>query len=114
MKGRHLIAELYQCQAATPLLRDALLLRETCLDAVRHAGLTVVGDVFHQFEGGGVTGAVILAESHLAVHTWPEMHALSLDVYVCDYASHNGVKAQSLLDRLLALFSPGERVIREV
>ena len=46
--------------------------RSVCIDAVAAAGLTVVGERFHQFEPQGVTGTVLLAESHLAIHTWPE------------------------------------------
>lgn len=114
MKGRHLIAELHQCSAAPQYLADARVLRQSCLDAVTLAGLTIVGDVFHQFEGGGVTGAVILAESHLAVHTWPESCTVTLDVFVCNHACDNGAKAQALLDELIALFVPNDCKTREV
>ena len=46
--------------------------------------MTVVGDSFHQFEPQGVTGTVLLAESHLAIHTWPEQGFVTIDVYVCN------------------------------
>jgi len=52
---------------------------------VQAAGLTPVDGVFHRFPlPGGVTGVVLLAESHVAVHTWPERGAVTLDVYVCN------------------------------
>jgi S-adenosylmethionine decarboxylase proenzyme len=114
VKGKHLIAELHHCHGALQCLSDASRLRRHCLDAVSRAGLTIVGDVFHQFDGGGVTGAVILAESHLAVHTWPELGSVTLDVFVCNHANDNGGKAHAVLEDLLALFVPGDVVTREV
>ena len=59
--------------------------------------------------GSGITGVVLLAESHLAVHTWPEMAAVTLDVYVCNYGSDNAAKAHALFDALCAAFDPRSR-----
>jgi len=81
-------------------------LRSLCLDAVLACGLQPVGELFHRFaEGAGVTGVVLLAESHLAVHTWPELAAVTLDVYVCNYSGDNSARAQALLVRLEAAFA---------
>jgi S-adenosylmethionine decarboxylase len=106
MDGIHLLGEWYGCPADTPQMIDAEALRSACLEAVRAAGLTIVGDRFHQFEPQGVTGAVILAESHLAIHTWPEMGSVTLDVYVCNYTTDNTAKAQSLFRALEARLRP--------
>ena len=57
---------------------------ETLLpEACRAAGATVLGSRFHQFEPDGVTGIVLLAESHASVHTWPEAGLATLDVFTC-------------------------------
>jgi S-adenosylmethionine/arginine decarboxylase-like enzyme len=65
--GLHLMADLHGCTAAESLLRDAAALRTQCLDLVAAAGLGAVGECFHQFgHGGGVTGVVMLVESHLS------------------------------------------------
>lgn len=106
MDGIHFLGEWYGCPAGTPLMIDAQALRDACLDAVRAVGLTIVGDRFHQFEPQGVTGAVILAESHLAIHTWPEMGSVTVDVYVCNYTTDNTVKATSLFRALELKFGP--------
>jgi S-adenosylmethionine decarboxylase len=112
--GLHVIADLYGC-AVTSIFTDAARLEETCLTFVREAGLFDVGRLFHAFPGdGGVTGTVVLAESHLSVHTWPEHGFVSLDVYVCNYTSDNSAKARSLAERLIELFAPDERRVREV
>lgn len=107
MVGLHLIGDLYGCKGADGYFYDARLLRDHCIAAVRQAGLTVVGDYFHDFgEAGGVTGAVVLAESHLAIHTWPEKRYVTLDVYVCNYTENNRHKARRLFDSLVATFRP--------
>lgn len=92
---------------------DAAELAMACLDAVRAAGLQAVGQLFHTFPAtvqgpGGVTATVLLAESHLCVHTWPEQNAVTLDVYVCNFGADHSIKARALMDALLALFEPAE------
>jgi S-adenosylmethionine decarboxylase len=105
MHGLHLTADLRGCAAAAPLMTDPEALRRHCLQAVRQAGLTAVGEVFHPFPPpGGVTGVVLLAESHLAVHTWPEIGGVTLDVYVCNLHGDNRVRAAALLAALEAGF----------
>jgi len=107
MDGLHLTADLHACRADAAAMRDVDALRRLCLGAVQDAGLQPVAQVFHVFpEAAGVTGVVLLAESHLAVHTWPELDAVTLDVYVCNYGQDNSAKAQRLLDSLLATFAP--------
>jgi spermidine synthase/S-adenosylmethionine decarboxylase len=118
MNGLHLIAELHDCRCEAPLLRDVEALRELCLAVCSVPGLTPVGQVFHQFgsvaEPAGATGAVILAESHLAVHTWPEMNAVTLDLYVCNFSQDNSAAARQGCDRLIAAFAPERVELREV
>ena len=78
------------------------------------ADLTPVGELFHRFvpaaapsaAPSGITGVVLLAESHLAVHTWPELEAATLDVYVCNLGADNSARAEALLAALIAAFAP--------
>ena len=77
MQGLHLTADLHDCRGDTALLTDASRLAQLCTLAATGHGLTVVGDRWHAFPGhdgepGGLTGMLLLAESHLAIHTWPE------------------------------------------
>ena len=86
-------------------MTDASALRSLCLGAVAEAGLTPVGELFHRFaDGPGITGVVLLAESHLAVHTWPELGAVTLDVYVCNFGADNTARAERLMARLESAF----------
>ena len=108
MQGLHLTADLADCPVDRPAFTQPEALRSLCLQAVHRCGLQPVGELFHRFEeGGGVTGVVLLAESHLAVHTWPELGAVTLDVYVCNYSGDNDARALALLADLEAAFSPG-------
>lgn len=114
MQGLHLTADLYGCRCDASLLTDAERLAELCRAAVRSAELTLVDEKFFTFpdyqgEPGGVTGAVLLAESHVAVHTWPERAGVTLDVYVCNFSTDNSSKAEQLLEDLIVAFAPRQQ-----
>lgn len=111
MQGIHLTADLSGCRKNLALMSDEAGLRQVCLALVNDSGLTVVGDTFVAFPGvagaaGGVTGTILLAESHLALHTWPEQSAVTLDVYVCNFSTDNSQKARQLINALTDLFDP--------
>lgn len=107
LQGLHLTADLAGCDPARPLMREPEALRRACLAAVQQAGLQAVGELFHRFPApGGITGVVLLAESHLAVHTWPELAAVTVDVYVCNLGADNRARAEALLADLQAHFAP--------
>lgn len=111
MNGLHLIADLHHCQCPPGLLLDAVGLESHCVDACRRHGLSVVGRLFHAFRdatgaAAGVTGTVVLAESHLAIHTWPEIGAVTLDIYVCNFSGDNSARARRLFAETIAAFAP--------
>ena len=115
MQGLHLTADLAGCAAQAPAMTDPAALRAACLEAVSASGLRAVGELFHRFsplpgspQPAGVTGVVLLAESHLAIHTWPERGVVTLDVYVCNLGADHSAKAETLLRHLQALFSATE------
>ena len=112
MRGLHLMADLLGCSCDDALLCDATRLAACCRDAVRAAGLTAVGEAFHDFEPGGATGVILLAESHLAVHTWPECRVVTVDAYVCNYGADNRDRAERLLATLLEAFAPAAHELR--
>lgn len=79
--GRHLIAEFYGC--AGPTLDDVDAVRRSMRAAAEAIGAAIVGDTFHRFSPQGVSGSVVIAESHLSVHTWPETGYVAIDIYTC-------------------------------
>jgi len=79
--GRHLIAEYYDCDAA--LLDDASGIRDLMAEAARRVGATVVNEAYHRFAPQGVSGTVLIAESHLSIHTWPAERYVAVDIFTC-------------------------------
>ena len=79
--GRHLLAEMSGCDPA--LLSDLKHITQAMLGAAEASGATVITHNFHHFSPLGVSGAVIIAESHLAIHTWPEYRFAAVDLFTC-------------------------------
>jgi S-adenosylmethionine decarboxylase proenzyme len=119
MKGLHIIADLYNCPPLA-LLTSAETLRDACLRACEAAGLSVLGEHFYQFESfdqvqaGGATGAIVLAESHLAIHTWPERLQATLDIYVCNVSADNSGRAEALYQSMLDVLKPRDVLMERV
>lgn len=79
--GRHLLVEFTGCDVATLNNRDAI---ETALkEAARRAGATIVNSTFHQYNPYGLSGVVVIAESHMSIHTWPEYGYAAVDFFTC-------------------------------
>jgi|SRR5690349_10539312 len=111
MHGLHLTADLHDCACDNQWLVDAKALGAVCSKAATAAGLQPVGELFKSFPAtasgpGGVTATVLLAESHLCVHTWPELRAATLDVYVCNVGADHSPAAHALMDCMISLFRP--------
>ncbi|MHB1950987.1 MAG: adenosylmethionine decarboxylase [Acidiferrobacteraceae bacterium] len=79
--GHQIVAEFYSC--APELLNDVEHVRHHMREAAIRSGATIVTETFHHFSPHGVSGAVIIAESHLAIHTWPEYGYAAVDLFTC-------------------------------
>ena len=111
MQGLHLTADLYQCRCDAAWLTDARRLGDWCVQAVEAVGLQPVDRLFHTFAptekgAGGVTATVLLAESHVCLHTWPEHRAVTVDVYVCNFGGDHSAQARGLMSALVDRFEP--------
>ena len=101
MIGQHLLADLYE--VASDRLADAGLLADCLDDAARRGGMKPIGPpVLHRFQGGGLTGYLLLSESHIAFHTYPEHRFLALDIFSCGSAD-----SKAALSVFLAALEPG-------
>lgn len=79
--GRHVIVELYNCKPL--LLDDVTYVQNAMQNAAEQAGATIINLTFHHFSPYGVSGVVVIQESHLAIHTWPEWGFASIDLFTC-------------------------------
>ena len=79
--GRHILAEVHGCEAR--ILNDIAMVEDIMVKAALQAGAEVREVAFHKFSPQGVSGVVVISESHLAIHTWPEHGYAAVDVFTC-------------------------------
>jgi S-adenosylmethionine decarboxylase len=96
--GRHILVELYDCDREA--LNDLDLIREVMLQAAVDCGAVVMGESFHRFSPQGVSGVVVIAESHISIHTWPEYGYAAADVFTCGTSVNPEIAAEVLIKRL--------------
>ncbi len=106
--GKHLLLELKECNRE--VLDDLTFLQDTLVSAAEEAGATVLEKYFHQFAPQGVSGAVLIAESHLSLHTWPEYGYAAVDIFTCG----NTVKAQAAAELVIEKLQCKDPSILEV
>jgi S-adenosylmethionine decarboxylase len=106
--GRHLLLDLYDADPA--LLDDPERLPGICLEAVRASGGTALDVRLHRFEPHGVTVVVMVSESHLAIHTWPEHGYAGVDYFTCG----DRVDPHAAADVLLRRLAPGHHHLQVV
>ncbi len=79
--GKHLLIEFYDCDEK--ILDDVAAIEDHMRTAARRANSTIVNSTFHRFSPYGVSGVVVIAESHLSIHTWPEYGYAAVDLFTC-------------------------------
>ena len=79
--GRHILVEFSGCNAE--VLNDVTIIEKSMVEAAQIAGATVINSSFHHFSPWGVSGVVVIQESHLAIHTWPEYKYAAVDLFTC-------------------------------
>ncbi len=100
--GTHILCELWGCDV--PFLNEVDAIEDLMVEAASLAEARVVNALFHQFAPQGVTGVVVLEESHLSIHTWPEAAYVAIDIYTC-----GSCRPEKAIDYLRKRFMP-ERV----
>ena len=98
--GRHIIVEYYNC--SPELLNDVVHIEKSMENAAEEAGATIINSTFHHFSPYGVSGVVVIQESHLAIHTWPEYGYASVDLFTCGDTVNPWVSYQMLKDSFQA------------
>ena len=106
--GRHLLIEFYECDEE--ILSDADAVEGAMNTAAEKAKATIVDSVFHRFSPYGVSGAVIVAESHLDIHTWPEYGYAAIDVFTCG----EEVDPYKAYEHLKEAFKPKKDMVEEI
>jgi S-adenosylmethionine decarboxylase proenzyme len=79
--GKHLIVELYGCDSR--LISDVDYVQDVMMLCAKEANTTIIDSLFHGFKPYGVSGVIVVQESHLSIHTWPEHKFASVDFFTC-------------------------------
>jgi S-adenosylmethionine decarboxylase len=106
--GNHLLIELYDCD--TNSINDVIKIEKLLLKAVKISGATALNSTFHKFSPHGVSGIVVISESHFSIHTWPEYGYCALDIFTCG----TEIKSEKALDFLKKELEVGSISVTEV
>lgn len=98
--GNHLLIEYYDCDSK--VLKDTPLIEKYMIEAAKMAQATIVESVFHTFSPWGVSGVVVIEESHLTIHTWPEYKYAAVDLFTCGNTIKPWVAFKFLEEKLKA------------
>jgi len=112
--GLHILGEITTKEIEK--LKSLAQTRKYICNVIRKYNLHELGSFYYKFpKGGGFTCLVILAESHISIHTWPELGYLTLDVYLCNYFQDNGDTARNVFNDIVMFFKPvkiAKRVVK--
>ncbi|HLD88797.1 MAG TPA: adenosylmethionine decarboxylase [Candidatus Nanoarchaeia archaeon] len=108
--GIHILVDLKDCPVELLSKKDTV--SELLNDVVEKSSLTKVEETFHQFQPVGVTGVIVLSESHISIHTWPEKNFAAVDIFCC--GNSNEERAYNAFHLLLQNFKPGSYAHRVV
>ena len=95
--GTHLLLELKTCNSK--VLNDVKKIQEIMVSAAKEAKATIVETSFHKFSPFGISGVVVIAESHLSIHTWPEYGYAAVDIFTCGEVLKPEVAASYLIEK---------------
>ena len=95
--GRHLLLELFDCDSDAITNLDVV--KSVLVEAAKRAQATIVDVVFHEFNPFGISGVVVIAESHLSIHTWPEYRYAAVDIFSCGEVLQPSVAANYLVEQ---------------
>ena len=108
-KGIHILSNFFGCKNRE-LLVDRKKLSKLMTNVVKKNHLTILKSAFHKFDDGGITGFLLLSESHISIHTWPEKdNYLALDIFVCNLEKDNTENAKKIYKELIKAFKPEKK-----
>ena len=111
--GLHVLGEITTKEVGK--LKSVNQVRRRIRNVIKKHNLHELGSFFYKFpHGGGFTGLVSLVESHISIHTWPELKYLTLDVYLCNYSRNNSTTAKKVFREIVAFFGPSKIIKRYI
>lgn len=112
--GTHIVGDLTQCDPDYLFGLDMNEIKKKVSEIIAKNNFTELGSYYHQFDNNSFTGIVALSESHVSVHTWPELGVVNMDVYTCNYQRDNTENTNRVFQEIAALFRPGKIEKQEI
>lgn len=111
--GLHVLGEITTKEVKR--LKSLNQVRKHIRNVIKQYNLHELGSFYYKFsKGGGFTGIVSLVESHISIHTWPELKYFTLDVYLCNYSKDNSATAKKVFSEIVAFFGPSKIIKRSI
>src|SRR3990167_5659378 len=105
-KGIHILSNFFGCRNKDLLVNEEKL-SNLLINSINKNHLTILKSAFHKFNEGGITGFLLLSESHISIHTWPEKNNyIALDIFVCNLEKDNTENAKNIYKELVKAFKP--------
>ncbi|MDD5769698.1 MAG: adenosylmethionine decarboxylase [Candidatus Gracilibacteria bacterium] len=112
ISGTHIVGDLYECDFDYFINKKPHKdLENFFKQKVLDFGLNVIGSQIHSFKNNSFSLIIMLSESHLCIHTWPENNYVSLDIFVCNYTRDNSIIAKNLFDEIIEYFKSQNKKI---
>lgn len=108
MAGKHYLIDFYGCTFEA--LNSAPFIEGALLESARISKATILHHSFHKFAPQGVSGVIVIAESHISIHTWPENGYAALDLFTCGET----MATERAVEFLKAVFQPQRADVREM
>lgn len=112
--GLHIVGDLRMCDSQYLFKLDMDEMRKKISQIVKKNKLKELGNYYHRFGNNSFTGVIAISESHISVHTWPELGVVNMDVYTCNYARNNAEATRRTFSEIAALFRPGKIDKKEI
>lgn len=111
--GLHVFGEITTKEAKK--LKSLHQARRHIKNAIKKHNFHELGSFYHKFsKNGGFTGIICLSESHISIHTWPELNYLTIDVYLCNYSRDNSAAAKKVFNEVVEFFEPSKIIKRNI
>lgn len=114
VNGTHIIGDLKMCDENYLFDLDMEKVKEETFEIIKRNKMTILGNHFHLFDNNSFTGVIALSESHVAMHTWPELGVVNIDVYTCNYNRDNTEGTRKIFEEITKIFKPGKIYSQEI
>lgn len=112
--GTHIMGDLMSCDPDYLFSLNVEEIKRKVSKIIKKNDLTELGSYYHRFDNNSFTGIIALSESHVSMHTWPELGIVNMDVYTCNYTKDNAEAAWKAFNEIAGLFGNSKIIKKEI